>query len=204
MSIVLPPLPYEYKALEPYISEQSLRFHHDKHFAKYVNTTNSIISGTDLENADLLTIMKAAKEKGDMKLYNNAAQSLNHDFSFKCLKHGGGGQPKPGKLLELINKHFGSFADFREQFEAACNSPFASGYGWLVLSQDGMNKLKVMSSADADNPITMDDGGIPLLAIDVWEHAYYLDTQNLRSKYVSNVMNHLVNWDFVESQLPKN
>lgn len=140
----------------------------------------------------------AAKATGNAGLFNNAAQVYNHSFYWQCMKKGGGGEPT-GRLLELINQAFGSFANFRNEFENAGNTAFGSGWAWLVWSASD-NALKVLKTSNAETPLT-DDNLTVLLTMDVWEHAYYLDYQNLRPEYVKIFMDHLVNWDFVASQL---
>eukprot|EP01041_Mallomonas_annulata_P008645 gene8645-17833_t len=197
--VVLPKLPYPYDALEPYISNDTLFYHHDKHHAKYVATTNAMIAETELENADLITIIR--KSYGtNQGLFNNAAQSYNHDFYWKCMKPSGGGVPgSNSKILSLINKSFGSYDNFREQFATAGNTLFGSGWAWLVYTPAG---LKIVKTSNADTPLTEADA-VPLLTMDVWEHAYYLDYQNVRGKYVDAFLDKLINWNFVESQIPK-
>jgi len=198
MSIVLPPLPYAYDALEPFLGRQTLEIHHDKHHAKYVATANTLIAGTDLEKGDLVSIIKAAKASGNQGLFNNAAQVWNHSFYWECMKPSGGGLPT-GKLLDLIISSFGSYEKFRAEFENAGLTAFGSGWAWLVYV-DGV--LKVTKTIGAESPIS-EEGVVPILTMDVWEHAYYLDYQNLRPNYVTTFMDSLVNWDFVASQLPQ-
>ena len=193
----LPPLPYDYTALEPHLGEETLKIHHDKHHAKYVATTNTMIAGTELENADVITILRKAKEAGNHGLFNNAAQSFNHAFYWDCMKPNGGGEPF-GKVADLIKRDFGGYEKFRELFAAAGNTAFGSGWAWLV--QDAEGKLKVTKTTGADTPIT-NHGERPILTMDVWEHAYYLNYQNMRSTYIDTFLDKLVNWDFVNSQL---
>ena len=194
---VLPPLPYDYSALEPHIGEETLRIHHDKHHAKYVTTTNTMIAGTELENEDVITILRKAKEDGNQGLFNNAAQSFNHAFYWDCMKPNGGGKPV-GKIAELIQRDFGGYEKFREEFAAAGNTAFGSGWTWLVQGLNG--KLKVVKTIGADTPLT-NAGDKPILTMDVWEHAYYLNYQNMRATYIDTFLDKLVNWDFVNSQL---
>jgi len=196
MSVELPPLPYDYDALEPYIGKQTLEIHHDKHHAKYVTTTNAMIAGTELEGADVVTILRDAHGK-DQGLFNNAAQSFNHAFYWNCMKPNGGGQPT-GKLMEMIVKDFGSYDKFVEEFKTAGNTAFGSGWAWLVSTPSG---LKVTKTIGADCPLT-EVGAVPLLTMDVWEHAYYLNYQNMRATYIDTFLDKLVNWDFVASNLP--
>lgn len=194
-----PPLPYADSALEPYISQRTLQIHHGKHHAKYVNTANSMIKGTPYEKKDIQDIIKET-EGTNRNLFNNAAQSWNHAFYWKCMKPKGGGVPK-GVLLEKIKHSFGSFEKFRKQFAEAGNTAFGSGWAWLVYSSND-NKLSVTKTIGAGNPMCT-PGMIPLLTMDVWEHAYYLDYQNRRDSYVDVFLDKLVNWDFVQENLQR-
>ncbi|TFJ84831.1 hypothetical protein NSK_003863 [Nannochloropsis salina CCMP1776] len=194
MAVALPPLPFEDTALEPLISKRTLDIHHGKHHAKYVTVTNEMIKGTDLENASLEEIVKAAKGK-NQGLFNNAAQVWNHNFYWNCIKANGGGKPT-GKVAALIDRDLGGFEAFRKQFAADSNGNFGSGWTWLAMDGD---KLKIVKTSNADLPLTQ--GMTPLLVIDVWEHAYYLDVQNVRAQYVDNFLDKLVNWDFVNANL---
>jgi Fe-Mn family superoxide dismutase len=192
MGYELPALPYDYTALEPHISKSTLEFHHDKHHAAYVNNFNSAIAGTDMDSQSIEDVIKAiAGDASKAGLFNNAAQSWNHSFYWNCMKPGGGGQPT-GALADKINADFGSFEKFVEEFKAAGATQFGSGWAWLVLDN---GTLKVTKTGNAGNPMT--DGQIPLLTMDVWEHAYYLDYQNKRPAYMDTFMASLVNWDFV-------
>jgi Fe-Mn family superoxide dismutase len=195
-SVILPPLPYAYDALAPHISEKTLRFHHDKHHARYVEVTNTLVKGTDLEKEDVVTILRKAYGT-NQALFNNAAQSYNHAFYWDCMKPGGGGKPN-GKLAALIDASFGSYDKFRAEFANAGVTAFGSGWAWLVWTPEG---LKITKTIGADCPLTEKDA-VPLLTMDVWEHAYYLDYQNLRPTYIDTFLDKLVNWDFVASQLP--
>lgn len=167
----------------------------DKHHAKYVATTNDMIKGTDMEGDDVVTILRKAFGN-NQGLFNNAAQSYNHDFYWKSLKPGGGGLPT-GALAAAIDKDFGSFDNFRKEFTVAANTAFGSGWAWLVKTPSG---LKVMKTIGADNPLTQ-EGNVPLLTCDVWEHAYYLDYQNMRATYVDTFFDKLVNWDAVAARM---
>ena len=192
MSVELPPLPYDYTALEPHIGKQTLEIHHDKHHAKYVTTTNTMIAGTELEGSDVVTILRGAYGK-NQGLFNNAAQSFNHAFYWNCMKPNGGGKPT-GALMAAIESSFGSFDKFVEEFKLAGNTAFGSGWAWLVHTPSG---LKVVKTIGADCPLT-EEGSTPLLTMDVWEHAYYLNYQNMRPTYIDTFLDKLVNWDFVE------
>ena len=197
-AVELPPLPYDYTALEPHIGEQTLRIHHDKHHAKYVTTTQTMVAGTDLEGKDVITVLRAAYGK-NQALFNNAAQSYNHTFYWHCMKPNGGGKPT-GQLAALIDKQFGSYEKFRDEFINAGLTAFGSGWAWLVWTPAG---LKVTKTIGADNPLT-EEGAVPLLTMDVWEHAYYLNYQNLRNVYEETFVDKLIDWDFVAKQLPAN
>ena len=173
-----------------------MKIHHDKHHAKYVTTTNALIAGTELENADVVTILRTAYGT-NQALFNNAAQSYNHAFYWDCMKPNGGGLPT-GKVATLIDKYFGSYDKFRAEFTNAALTAFGSGWAWLVWTPSG---LKVTKTIGADTPLTEKDS-IPLLTVDVWEHAYYLNYQNLRNTYVDTFIDKLINWDFVNQQVP--
>ena len=191
MAIELPPLPYDKNALEPHISAETLDYHHGKHHKAYVDNLNKMIEGTEFAEMPLVEIIR--KSQGGV--FNNAAQVWNHTFYWNCLSPNGGGEPT-GKLLEAINKAFGDFAKFKEQFSEVAIKTFGSGWGWLVQRPDG--SLALVSTANANNPLTSDDTA--LLTCDVWEHAYYIDYRNARPKYVESFWN-LVNWEFVASNM---
>jgi Fe-Mn family superoxide dismutase len=191
----LPPLPYPENALEPYISGRTLSFHYGKHHQAYVNNTNRLISGTNMAGLSLDQLVKKAAGLENKALFNNAAQAWNHAFYWQGMKPQGGGKPE-GKLMDSLASAFGSFEDFKKAFTEAATSQFGSGWAWLVL--DG-NALKVMNTSNADTPLA--HGQKPLLTIDVWEHAYYLDYQNRRGDYVKAFLDHLVNWNFVSENL---
>ena len=196
MAYKLPPLPYDYTALEPYISKSTLEFHHDKHHAAYVNKYNAAVEGTDMANKPIEEVLKAiAGDSSKTGIFNNAAQAWNHSFYWQCMKPGGGGTPT-GALADKIKADFGSFEKFVEAFKSAGATQFGSGWAWLVL--DG-GTLKVTKTLNAENPITA--GQTPLLTMDVWEHAYYLDYQNRRPDYINDFISKLVNWDFVAGNL---
>ena len=194
MPITHPDLPYARNALEPYMSAKTFEFHHGKHLKAYVDNTNKLIAGTQLENADLETIVKeTAKDSSKAGIFNNAAQVWNHIFFFKCMKPNGGGVPS-GKIAEMINAAFGSHQKFVDEFKNAGVTQFGSGWAWLVL--DG-RQLKVFKTPNAENPLA--HGLKPLLGVDVWEHSYYLDYQNRRPDYLAAFVDKLINWDFVNS-----
>lgn len=196
MAIELPVLPYEASALEPFISANTLGFHHGKHHQTYVTNTNNLIKGTDLEDASLEKIvLSAANNAEKVGLFNNAAQVWNHTFYWKSMKKGGGGAPS-GAIAKKIEEDFGSYEAFAEAFKNAGLTQFGSGWAWLVL-KDG--KLQIMKTANGDTP--MAHGLIAILTVDVWEHAYYLDYQNKRADYLDVFLKNLVNWDFANANL---
>ncbi|MDA0781088.1 MAG: superoxide dismutase [Rickettsiales bacterium] len=191
MAITLPDLPYAQDALEPHISANTLSFHYGKHHNAYVTNLNKLIEGTEFAGSSLEEIV--AKSEGG--IFNNAAQVWNHTFYWNSMKPNGGGTPE-GELADKINEAFGSFDKFREEFANAAATQFGSGWAWLVL--DG-GKLKIVKTSNAETPLTK--GQKPLLTIDVWEHAYYLDFQNKRPDYIQTFLNNLVNWDFAAENL---
>jgi superoxide dismutase, Fe-Mn family len=194
--IELPKLPYAPEALEPVISARTLEFHHGKHHKAYVDATNRLLEGSGLEKEPLDSVIRAAaKDESKKTLFNNAAQAWNHDFYWKCLKPGGGGAPT-GALGQKITAAWGSAEKFFEELKNAGVTQFGSGWAWLVM--DG-GDLRIVKTPNADNPLVQ--GMKPLLTIDVWEHAYYLDYQNRRPDYLSAVMDKLINWDFVSSRM---
>ena len=194
--LTLPDLPYDRKALEPHVSERTLEVHHGMHHATYVTNTNNLIKDTPLADKPLEEIVKAAAGDPDMTdLFNNAAQIWNHTFFWSSMAPGGGGQPG-GALASRIDKDFGSFDKFCEGFQQAAVTQFGSGWAWLV--EDG-SKLAVTKTANADTPLV--HGQKPLLTIDVWEHAYYLDYQDRRPDFVKTFLEKLANWAVVVKRL---
>jgi Fe-Mn family superoxide dismutase len=194
--ITLPELPYAQDALAPVISANTLGFHYGKHHKAYVDNLAKLIAGTDLADADLEAIIKkTAGDPAKAGIFNNAAQVWNHSFYWKCLKGGGGGIPT-GNAAAKIAATFGSYEKFAEELKNAGITQFGSGWAWLVL--DG-GALKITKTANADTPIA--HGLKPLLTLDVWEHAYYLDYQNRRPDYLAAVIAQLINWDFVNANL---
>ncbi len=194
----LPKLPYFDDALAPYISANTLGFHYGKHHKAYVDRMNELIEGTPSADLPLERIVRDASMKEDRKpLFNSSAQAWNHEFYWQSMKPKGGGQPS-GKLKAELAASFGDVKKFLEEFSSKSTTLFGSGWVWLV--SDG-GKLKVVSTKDADTPIA--HGQTPLVTIDVWEHAYYLDYQNRRKDYVQAYLDHLVNWEFAEENLAK-
>ena len=187
MTFKLPELPYAKDALAPYTSAETLDFHHGKHHQAYVNNLNNLIPGTEFEDADLETIIK----KADGGIFNNGAQVWNHTFYFNQFSPNGGGEPT-GALAEAINKSFGSFDAFKDEFSKAAATLFGSGWAWLVKKDDG--SLEIIKESNAGNPIR--NGLTPVLTCDVWEHAYYLDKQNKRPDYIADFWK-VVDWNVV-------
>ncbi len=187
----LPELPYAKEALAPYISAETLDYHHGKHHQAYVNNLNKLIPGTEFEALPLEEIIMKAPAGG---VFNNAAQVWNHTFYWHCLAPNAGGEPT-GAIAEAINQAFGSFEEFKAKFSAAAVANFGSGWTWLVKNADG--SLSIYDSKNAGTPMT--EGKKALLTVDVWEHAYYVDYRNARPQYVENFWN-LVNWHFVNQQ----
>lgn len=196
MAYALPNLPYDYTALEPYISKNTLEFHHDKHHAAYVKKFNDAVKGTELDSKSIEDVVKAvANDASKVGIFNNAAQAWNHSFYWNCMKPNGGGTPT-GELAKKIDADFGSFEKFVEAFKNAGATQFGSGWAWLVVDA---GILKVSKTLNAENPLTSNQ--TPLLTMDVWEHAYYLDYQNKRPEYIDTFLSKLVNWDFVSKNL---
>ena len=188
----LPDLPYAKDALEPYISAETLDYHHDKHHQAYVTNLNNLIEGTEFADMSLEDIIKNAPAGG---IYNNGAQVWNHTFYFNCLAPNAGGEPT-GEIADAINASFGSFADFKEKFSTSAVTNFGSGWTWLIKNNDG--SVEIVNTSNAGCPLS--DGQQAVLTIDVWEHAYYVDKRNARPAYVEDFWN-LVNWDFVNSNM---
>lgn len=189
-------LPFAENALEPVISAETIGFHYGKHHKAYVDNLNKLVAGTEFEGLPLEEIIKKTVGKPEHTgIFNNAAQAWNHTFFWNSLSPKGGGKPLE-ILMKKIEESFGSFDEFLKELTEAAKTQFGSGWAWLVL--DG-NKLKVMKTPNAETPLTM--GVKPLLTIDVWEHAYYLDYQNKRPDYVTSVLDKLINWEFAANNL---
>jgi Fe-Mn family superoxide dismutase len=186
MTHVLPALPYDKSALAPHISAETLEYHYGKHHQTYVTNLNNLIKGTEFEGLSLEEIVK----KSSGGIFNNAAQVWNHTFYWNSLSPQGGGEPS-GALADAVNKSFGSFEKFKEALTQTAVTTFGSGWAWLVKNADG--SLALVSTSNAATPLTTDQK--PLLTVDVWEHAYYIDYRNARPKYLEAFWN-LVNWDF--------
>jgi Fe-Mn family superoxide dismutase len=198
-SIALPPLPFDQGALAPVISANTLSFHYGKHHKTYVDTLNKLIVGTEFADMPLENIIRAAARQPDhATIFNNAAQAWNHTFYWNSLKPKGGGEP-PSELKSLMQTSFGSVDQCKKELSKAAVAQFGSGWAWLV--QDG-EKLRIVKTPDAKTPLT--DEVKPLLTIDVWEHAYYLDYQNRRVDHVNALIDRLANWEFAAQNLGKN
>jgi Fe-Mn family superoxide dismutase len=195
MPFTLPDLPFPKTALGDVMSAETFDYHHGKHHKAYVDKVNGMLGEKGLEGASLVEVIKAAADKGDKGLFNNAAQIWNHSFFWQCLAPQGATAPS-GKLKEMIASDFGGQAALVEKLAAESANHFASGWGWLVLNN---GKLEVMSLHDADTPVV--HGMTPLLTLDVWEHAYYIDYRNERPRYLTTVLEKVINWDFVARNL---
>ena len=193
---VLPPLPYAENALDPVISTNTIGFHYGKHHKGYVDTLNKLIAGTELSNHSLEKLIAETAGKADkVAIFDNAAQTWNHTFYWRSLRPKGGGEP-PAALKQRIEASFDNLDACKKELATAATTEFGSGWAWLVLEAD---KLKVVKTANAETPLTK--GVKPLLTIDVWEHAYYLDYQNRRPDYVNAVLDKLINWGFAADNL---
>ena len=198
LSVRLPSLPYDQEALEPYLSEETLSYHYGKHHKGYVSKINRLISDDAFGNLTLVEIMKKSfrpKACFQNDIFNNAAQVFNHTFYWNSMKPEGGGAPE-GLMAEWLDKSFGGYDGFREAYLEAALGRFASGWSWLVYHE---GKLEIVNTANAGTPIVL--GMRPLLTLDVWEHAYYLDYQNRRDKYIEAFLDHLINWEFAANNL---
>ena len=194
--IELPPLPYDQGALAPVISANTLSFHYGKHHKSYVDTLNKLIVGTEFADMPLRSIIRATSGQSDhAEIFNNAAQAWNHSFYWKSMKPSGGGEP-PAQLKRMMEASFGGVDQCKKELSKAALTQFGSGWAWLV--QEG-DKLKILKTRNAENPLAQ--GPKPLLNIDVWEHAYYLDYQNRRVDYVNAMIDKLANWSFAAENL---
>ncbi len=198
LPVKFPALPYKDDALEPYISQETIRLHYGQHHRGYVERANRLIKGTRYARLPVEAIIREAFVEGQFEqgqLYNNTAQAYNHTFYWNSMKPDGGGAPTEF-MRRWIETSFGSYREFRTAFSKAATGRFASGWTWLVLSE---GRLEIMTTANAHNPMVF--GKLPLLTLDVWEHAYYLDYRNRRDEYVQAFLDHLLNWDFAAANL---
>jgi Fe-Mn family superoxide dismutase len=194
----LPPLPYPENALAPVISANTLGFHYGKHHKAYVDNLNKLVAGTEYEGATLEKIITGTAGKADKAgIFNNGAQVWNHTFYWNSLKPKGGGKPA-GRVAQMIDSDLGGYEQFKKDFAQAGVTQFGSGWAWLALEG---GKLKVVKTGNADNPLTK--GQTPILTLDVWEHAYYLDYQNRRPDHLNACIDQLLNWDFANANLAK-
>ena len=197
MAFTLPDLPFDVEALEPHMSARTLKFHHGKHHAGYVKKLNDAIEGTKFNDMSLKDIIRATAGDDSQKgIFNNAAQTWNHTFFWNSLSPNGGGTPS-GALADAITDSFGSFDDFKKKFSDAAAGQFGSGWAWLV-SKNGT--LEIVTTANAETPVS-EEGCTPLITLDVWEHAYYLDFQNARPDFIETFLGELANWDFAADNL---
>jgi Fe-Mn family superoxide dismutase len=195
---VLPDLPYDKDSFKPHFTAETFDYHHGKHHQTYVTNLNNLLKDdTELQKMDLEELIAHSSSNSNYAVFNNAAQIWNHSFFWHSIKPKGGGNPT-GKILELINKDFGSFKNFREQFKTAAIGQFGSGWAWLIYHD---NKLQIIKTANAETPIV--NGMKPIIACDVWEHAYYIDYRNKRPDYVDIFIKHMINWEFAERNLIK-
>ena len=198
MAFELPDLPYDYEALAPYMSAKTLHLHHDKHHQAYVTNLNNLIEGTEFAGKSLEDIVTGSYgDPAKQGIFNNAGQHWNHNLFWRIMKKGGGGTPG-GELAKRIDDAFGSFDAFKEQFKTAGVTQFGSGWAWLAVQGD---QLKVLKTPNGENPLVQ--GMRPILGVDVWEHAYYVDYENRRPEYLAAFLNSLVNWEEVEAELHK-
>ncbi len=197
MSFTLPPLPYAYEALQPYMSKETLEYHHDKHHQAYVTAGNNLLKDSGLEGKSLEEVVKGSFGK-NAPLFNNAGQHYNHLHFWNWMKPNGGGDKIPGALEKAIVDGVGSIAKMKEDFIAAGVGQFGSGWAWLAV-KDG--KVVVMKTPNGENPLV--HGATPILGCDVWEHAYYIDYRNRRADYVKAFLDHLVNWEYVDEMFQK-
>ncbi len=191
MPFTLPDLPYAYDALQPYMSKETLEFHHDKHHQAYVTNGNNLMKGTEFENQSVEEVVKGSFGK-NQGIFNNAGQHYNHIHFWKWMKPNGGGKPS-GRVEKAIQESFGSYDKFAEDFIAAGTTQFGSGWAWLSVKN---GKLEVSKSANGENPLVQ--GATPILGVDVWEHSYYIDYRNRRPDYLKAFLSNLVNWEHVE------
>jgi superoxide dismutase, Fe-Mn family len=198
MAFDLPALPYSRTALAPHMSEETFNYHYGKHHQAYVTNLNKLVEGTDYAGHSLEDVIHKSWDDGNAGIFNNAAQVWNHTFFWHSMTPDGGGAPT-GKIAEMIARDFGSYDAFKDAFAKAGATQFGSGWAWLIV-RDG--KLEVTKTANAETPLT-EDGVTPILTMDVWEHAYYVDHQNARPAYISGFLDHLVNWDFANANLAK-
>jgi Fe-Mn family superoxide dismutase len=194
MSLTLPELPYSYDALAPYMSRETLEYHHDKHHKAYVDNGNKLLAGSGLEGKSLEEIVKGSHGK-NAPLFNNAGQHYNHLHFWQWMKPNGGGDKLPAKLQAAIDKDLGGLEKMKADFSAAGVGQFGSGWAWIEVKE---GKLAISKTPNGENPLV--NGATPILGCDVWEHSYYIDYRNRRPDYLKAFLDHLVNWEYVEAQ----
>ena len=199
MAFTLPELPYAYDALQPYMSKETLEFHHDKHHKAYVDKANELIAGTGLENKSLEEAMVAAFNQKNQPLFNNLGQHYNHIHFWNWMKKDGGGKKMPGSVEAKVQSDLGGFDKFKTDFVAAGVGQFGSGWAWLALDANG--KLEIVKTPNGENPLV--HGKTPVLGVDVWEHSYYIDYRNARPKYLEAFVDSMINWEYVAELLEK-
>ncbi len=195
IDLSLPDLPFDKNALTPIITEETFDYHYGKHHAAYVNNLNGIVKDTELAHLSIEELIKKGHADNNAPLFNNAAQHWNHTFFWHCLSPEGGKSPQ-GEIAERINRDFGSFDAFKEQFSTTATKLFGSGWAWLA--EDEKGKLEILGLKDAHTPIT--ENKKPIMTLDVWEHAYYIDYRNARPKFVENFWD-IINWEFANNNL---
>ena len=198
MALELPALPYAYDALAPYMSKETLEFHHDKHHQAYVTNGNNLLKDSPLAKESLSKIVKAAYKEKNAGLINNVGQHYNHLHFWQWMKKGGGGKKLPAKLQAMVDKDLGGYDKMRTDFVQAGVTQFGSGWAWLAVRG---GKLEVSKTPNGENPLMQ--GASPILGVDVWEHSYYIDYRNARQKYLETWFDSLVNWEHVEAMLGK-
>lgn len=196
MPYTLPELPYSRDALEPFMSAETLEFHHGKHHKAYVDRTNQLVGEKGLEGRKLSEVIRQSKTQGETTLFNQSAQIWNHSFYWQCLAPSGGARPT-GRLAALVEEAFGTTDNLLAELKKEAVGHFSNGWAWLVLDRD---QLKITSLHDADTPLAY-EGMQPLLTLDVWEHAYYIDYRNVRADFAEKVLGNIVNWEFVAENL---
>ncbi len=199
MAFTLPELPYAYDALQPYMSKETLEFHHDKHHKAYVDKANELIAGTGLEGKSLEEAMVAAYNQKNQPLFNNLGQHYNHIHFWNWMKKDGGGKKIPGSVEAKIQSDLGGYDKFKTDFVAAGVGQFGSGWAWLALDANG--KLEIVKTPNGENPLVQ--GKTPVLGVDVWEHSYYIDYRNARPKYLEAFVDNMINWEYVAELLDK-
>jgi len=192
MTFSLPPLPYAYDALGPFMSAETLEFHHDKHHQAYVDMANKLVPGTKYEGKSVEEICKEAFADKNQPIINNVGQHFNHTHFWQWMKKGGGGTSLPGTLQKAIDSDLGGYAKFKADFVAAGTTQFGSGWAWLSVKN---GKLEISKTPNGENPLV--HGASPILGVDVWEHSYYIDYRNARPKYLEAFVDSLINWDHV-------